>query len=31
MPKEELAAYYDDDALDDYDFDGEVTAVLISY
>lgn len=31
MSKEELAAYYDDDALDDYDFDGEVTAVLISY
>lgn len=31
MSKEELAAYYDDDALDDYDFDGEITAVLISY
>ena len=31
VSREELAAYYDDDALDDYDFDGEVTAVLISY
>lgn len=31
MPKEELAAYYDDDVLDGYNFDGEVTAVLISY
>ena len=31
MPREELADYYDDGALDDYDFNGQVTAVLISF